>query len=312
MVDLGGRGRLVSDAAASTMPRRRAIAVIDGEHYPPVVREALDELSARYEFVAAAFLGGTEKIADQPAEDIYGLPVVTAASGVDALVEALARFSAEVVVDLSDEPIVSSADRFRLATAALCDGVEYVGADFAFTPPVVRATTRTPALAIIGTGKRVGKTAISAAIARHLKRRGTNVVVVAMGRGGPPEPELIRGDEVALTTADLLALAQAGEACGERQLRGRGDEPRGHRGLPPVRGRDGGRDLREQRPARGPVGRLARHGPRDARRFRRSDTSRIRRRDGPGGRRIARPVGGCRLLRTVSTRPRGPRRDRVG
>ena len=31
-----------------------------------------------------------------------------------------------------------------------------------------------------------------------------------MGRGGPPEPELIRGDEVALTTADLLALARQG------------------------------------------------------------------------------------------------------
>jgi cyclic 2,3-diphosphoglycerate synthetase len=191
-------------------PAPRAVAIIDGEHYPPVVREALEELGGQYEFVAAAFIGGTEKVADRPAEEIYGLPVVTQDSGIDALVEALARFEPEVVVDLSDEPIVSSRDRFRLATAALRDGVEYVGADFAFTPPVVRATTSTPALAIIGTGKRVGKTAISAAIARHLKSVGVGVVVVAMGRGGPPDPELIRGDEVALTTADLLALARQG------------------------------------------------------------------------------------------------------
>jgi cyclic 2,3-diphosphoglycerate synthetase len=32
-----------------------------------------------------------------------------------------------------------------------------------------------------------------------------------MGRGGPSEPELIRGDEVALTTTDLLALARQGK-----------------------------------------------------------------------------------------------------
>ncbi len=194
----------------SERPRKRAIAVIDGEHYPPVIREALDELGAHYDFVAAAFLGGTEKIADRPAEEIYGLPVTTADSGTEALIGALAHFEVDVVVDLSDEPIVSSSDRFRLATAALREGVEYVGADFAFSPPIVRATTATPALAIIGTGKRVGKTAISAAIARHLKSVGVEVVVVAMGRGGPPDPELIRGDEVALTTADLLALARQG------------------------------------------------------------------------------------------------------
>jgi cyclic 2,3-diphosphoglycerate synthetase len=189
---------------------RRAVAVIDGEHYPPVVREALDQLGAEYEFVAAAFIGGTEKIADRPADEIYGLPVITATSAENALVDALAKFEPEVVIDLSDEPVVSSVDRFHLATAALRAGVEYRGADFAFVPPRVRAVTETPALAIIGTGKRVGKTAISAAIARHLKSTGMKVAVVAMGRGGPPDPELIRGDEVALTTADLLALARQG------------------------------------------------------------------------------------------------------
>lgn len=190
--------------------RRRALAVIDGEHYPPVVREALDELASVYEFVAAAFIGGTEKIANRPADELYGLPVVTGAEGVEALVAALVKFEPEVVVDLSDEPIVSSKDRFHLATAALRNGVEYLGADFSFRPPVVRATTTTPSLAIIGTGKRVGKTAISAAIARHLKAAGVNVAVVAMGRGGPPDPALIRGDEVSLTTSDLLALARQG------------------------------------------------------------------------------------------------------
>jgi cyclic 2,3-diphosphoglycerate synthetase len=34
--------------------------VIDGEHYAPVVRDALAELP--YEFVAALLVGGTEKL----------------------------------------------------------------------------------------------------------------------------------------------------------------------------------------------------------------------------------------------------------
>lgn len=34
--------------------------------------------------------------------------------------------------------------------------------------------------------------------------------MLAMGRGGPSEPELLRGDVVALTTADLLAFARHG------------------------------------------------------------------------------------------------------
>jgi cyclic 2,3-diphosphoglycerate synthetase len=51
---------------------------------------------------------------------------------------------------------------------------------------------------------------VSAHIARYLKASGRDIVVLAMGRGGPAEPELIRGDEVSLTTADLLALARQG------------------------------------------------------------------------------------------------------
>lgn len=187
----------------------RVVALIDGEHYPPVVRDALDVLSRESIVVGAAFVGGTEKV-DPASEDAYGVPVVRAATAADALREALARFSPHAVVDLSDEPVLSSADRFRLASIALDAGVEYRGADFRFTPPTTVQTLRTPTLAIIGTGKRVGKTAFSAYVARHLKATGRNVVILAMGRGGPANPELIRGDEVSLTTADLLELAARG------------------------------------------------------------------------------------------------------
>ncbi len=188
----------------------RVVALIDGEHYPPVVRAAIESLARQHEVLAAAFIGGTEKV-DGSVDEAYGVPIVRAASARDALEEAYARFQPEVFVDLSDEPVVSPADRFRLAALALHLGAAYVGADFSFMPPRATFACVTPTLAIIGTGKRVGKTAISAYVARHLKERRRDIVVLAMGRGGPAEPEVIHGDEVALATADLLALAAQGK-----------------------------------------------------------------------------------------------------
>ncbi|MHB1477482.1 MAG: 2,3-diphosphoglycerate synthetase [Coriobacteriia bacterium] len=186
------------------------VALIDGEHYPPVVRFALDELRRDHDVVAAAVIGGTEKVDTASSDDVYGLPVVRGADARAAIAEAIERFAPDELVDLSDEPIVSAADRFALASLALAHGVAYRGADFSFTPPRAQVETRTPTLAIIGTGKRVGKTAVSAYVARTLTAAGRRVVVLAMGRGGPASPELIRGDEVALTTEDLLALAAQG------------------------------------------------------------------------------------------------------
>jgi len=69
-----------------------------------------------------------------------------------------------------------------------------------------------PALGVIGTGKRVGKTAVSGWLARRLDGRLAvrgGVVVVAMGRGGPPEPELVRGAD-GLGAAELLAASREG------------------------------------------------------------------------------------------------------
>lgn len=189
----------------------RALALIDGEHYPPVVRFALDELGREHDVVAAAFVGGTEKVDLEQGLSTYGVPVVTAGSAADALRTAIAQHDPDVVVDLSDEPVLSSADRFRLAGIALSLGVEYRGADFVFTPPRIRVTTTTPTLGLIGTGKRVGKTAISGYVARTLKAAGRDIVVLAMGRGGPAEPELIHGELVSLTTPDLLELARQGK-----------------------------------------------------------------------------------------------------
>jgi cyclic 2,3-diphosphoglycerate synthetase len=177
--------------------------VIDGEHYPPVVRDALAELP--FDFVAAVLVGGTEKICG--GED-YGLPLLT------GLEEAIADQRPEAVVDLSDEPVLGPKQRFALASRALAAGVAYVGADFRFDPPVFEPF-ELPSLAVIGTGKRVGKTAVTGHIAQLLAGGDRDVVVVAMGRGGPAEPEVI---EATPTLDDLLALSRAGRHAASDHL----------------------------------------------------------------------------------------------
>jgi cyclic 2,3-diphosphoglycerate synthase len=176
--------------------------VIDGEHYVPVVREALAELP--YEFVAALHAGGTEKL--RGGED-YGLPLAT------SLDEAVRLYAPAVVVDLSDEPVLGPRERFRLASQVLAAGLPYVGADFRFEPPVFEPFPL-PSLSVFGTGKRVGKTAVIGHVAR-LFARDRDVLVVAMGRGGPPEPELI---DAPPTVQDLLSRSRAGRHAASDHL----------------------------------------------------------------------------------------------
>jgi cyclic 2,3-diphosphoglycerate synthetase len=188
----------------------RVLVVIDGEHYPPVVRAALEDLGVAHHVVAAVFAGGTEKVDAVADAGTYGVPVVRRADALTALADAIDVYAPDAVIDLSDEPVVTSADRFRLAGVALGRGVAYQGADFRFEPPAIGVTMRTPTLAVVGTGKRVGKTAVSAHVARLLAASGLTPVVLAMGRGGPEMPELLRGDELRLTTADLIGFARQG------------------------------------------------------------------------------------------------------
>ena len=129
--------------------------------------------------------------------------------GVRAVLRAL---RAEVLVDLSDEPVVGYRERFLLMSAALAEGAAYVTSDTEVRPQAFARLAATPSLAVIGTGKRVGKTAVSGWLARRLdaaRRADGGVVVLAMGRGGPPEPELIRGGD-GLGPAELLAASRAG------------------------------------------------------------------------------------------------------
>ncbi len=175
---------------------------MDGEHYAPVVRDALAELP--YEFVAAVLIGGTEKLRGG---DDYGVPLV---GDVEAAIESHAP---EIVVDLSDEPVLGPVERLSLASRVLAKGVPYVGADFRLYPPE-RLSFELPSIAVAGTGKRMGKTAVTGHLAR-LVAPDLRVVVVAMGRGGPREPEVIT---VPPRVEGLVELSRSGRHAASDHL----------------------------------------------------------------------------------------------
>ncbi len=187
----------------------RALFLIDGEHYPPVVIEAMQSIrqTRGAEGVAAAFLGGTEKTGD---EVDYGVPLVRAKDAVSALREALDSYEVDAVVDLSDEPVIGYRERLRLASIALRAGARYIGADFELRPPDLRRVSTKPSLAVIGTGKRVGKTAVAGYLARLLDGAGFAPGVVSMGRGGPPRPEIVEGHKMEVGGSFLLDALQRG------------------------------------------------------------------------------------------------------
>jgi cyclic 2,3-diphosphoglycerate synthase len=176
----------------------RALVLIDGEHYAPVVRDALAALP--YDVVGALLVGGTEKLRG---DDDYNVP----------LVESLEAVELDLVVDLSDEPVLGPRERLLWASRALALGLPYVGPDFRFDPPPLQPV-EAPSLAVVGLGKRIGKTAVAGHVARVLARE-RRVVVVAMGRGGPAEPEVV---ETPPTLDALLELSRSGRHAASDHL----------------------------------------------------------------------------------------------
>ncbi len=172
----------------------------------------MDEARKEYELLAAVFVGGTEKIMEKVNFESLGLPVVFESDPVESIRNVLKELQPELLLDLSDEPVVDYRKRLFYANLALTVGASYVGADFRFHAPIFADVVKKPSLAIIGTGKRVGKTAISAYISREIELKGRyRVCVVAMGRGGPAEPEILEGEDIELTPSKLLKASRQGK-----------------------------------------------------------------------------------------------------
>jgi cyclic 2,3-diphosphoglycerate synthetase len=174
--------------------RQRAIVLIDGEHHPAAVGDALSELSVERDIAAVVFCGGSEKVAAPALADPdqhYGYPLVQGPDAVSALRDALDGSEAEVVVDLSDEPIVPLEQKIRLASMALAEGLSFEAPGMLLEPQhKLRSDFAGPKVSVIGTGKRTGKTAVCGHLAQLIVAAGGSPVIVSMGRGGPSVPRV--------------------------------------------------------------------------------------------------------------------------
>jgi cyclic 2,3-diphosphoglycerate synthetase len=186
--------------------------LVDGEHYPPVVEAALNDIVDGGDEVAAAVLvGGREKLPDEGVTAYGKHKVLTGEDPRTVLDRAILDLAPDGVLDFSDEPVLDYRRRMELISVALYRRVPYSGTDFTFTPPRMDPIATKPSIAVIGTGKRTGKTAVAGFAARALKQSGHHPVVVAMGRGGPAVPEVLHGDEVTLEPRELVELAESGK-----------------------------------------------------------------------------------------------------
>jgi cyclic 2,3-diphosphoglycerate synthetase len=196
---------------------QKVLALVDGEHYVPVTRAALGYIDSTpgRKVVAAILIGGTEKIGT-PQDVQRGLPVpvvlptTSSSPPISDIVKAIRLHKPDVVVDLSDEPVVNYQKRLRMASAIVAEGVIYEGADFTFSPIPFSDVCNHPSIKIIGLGKRVGKTAISTATAMTAKSMGLRPCVVKAARGGPEEVTILEGDKLPLTAEFLLGEADKG------------------------------------------------------------------------------------------------------
>ncbi|HEY7400515.1 MAG TPA: 2,3-diphosphoglycerate synthetase [Actinomycetota bacterium] len=188
----------------------KALLLVDGEHYPPVTRWGIEVARERgLEPVAALLVGGGEKLAADHELDL-GIPLTRSDADTSAsLTSMLTELRPEVVLDLSDEPVLGYRERMELVAVALAAGVPYLGPDFRLDPPIEGPPLGVPTVAVIGTGKRTGKTAIAGEVARVAAKLGRDPILVAMGRGGPPAPQVAEAGSVDL--ARLLELRRAGQ-----------------------------------------------------------------------------------------------------
>ncbi len=112
----------------------KVLFLVDGEHHPLAIKDAVIELEARLGVKAAAlyFLGGTEKLEDLSQLAMPGIELVVPKEPVREFEVHLKRLQPQMVVDLSDLPVLGPATRMELATRALASGATYRGADFQF------------------------------------------------------------------------------------------------------------------------------------------------------------------------------------
>ena len=93
-----------------------------------------------------------------------------------------------IFYDLSDEPVISPDLRLSMMGLAYSARVDYCCGNLFLQGKKENAKICKPVIKIIGNGKRVGKTTVSICLTNYLKEKGYKPLIVALGRGGAPEP----------------------------------------------------------------------------------------------------------------------------
>lgn len=204
----------------TTEKSNKVICLVDGEHYFPVTKSAIDKVESKgYDVKLLLFIGGTEKLRNTNLDEIEEFFNKKVIFGEDhskipyELIEkSIREYDVDMVMDLSDEPVVNYQKRFKIATVVLQQGVNYRGPDFEFKALKEYDVLENPSYKILGTGKRIGKTAVSAYTARLINKEDKyDPCIVAMGRGGPETPEVVRGDKIKLTPQYLMEQSNLGK-----------------------------------------------------------------------------------------------------
>lgn len=200
----------------STKNKKESIAcLIDGEHYLSNLQESIAEIAKSHDIRYLIFIGGTEKIGT--VEEVekalpYKIFFATDRHKPDSkkLEEILKKNPVETVLDLSDEPIMDYLTRFEVACHILHQGIIYQGSDFKFLPLHFKKILSKPSLAIWGTGKRIGKTAMGGLVGRVLKTLNLKPAIITLSRGGPNKPIIVRGDQIKVDLNYLLDIDAQG------------------------------------------------------------------------------------------------------
>ncbi|MFP4051419.1 MAG: cyclic 2,3-diphosphoglycerate synthetase [Thermoplasmata archaeon] len=208
----------IDESFIKLLKYKKVLCLVDGQHYPPVTKWTLSELFKRdVDIKGLIFLGGTEKVENALEElGIEGADYDIFISSekkelpIDLIEEAIVEKNPDYVVDLSDEPVLDYHDRFKIGSAVLKHQVKYIGADFILSPPKEHEILEKPSISIIGTGKRIGKTGVSVTVARTIKNKDFDPVIVCMGRGGPPEADYIDPTTMDMNADTLLHVAEEG------------------------------------------------------------------------------------------------------
>ena len=190
---------------------KRLVALIDGEHYPDVNYDAISILKKSFKGLVCGiiFLGGTEKLVNKDPEKFYGLDIFMIKNLDSDFLKALQFFRPDIAYDLSDQPVVNHQIRMKIASYCFKQQCSYMGPDFYFEYEPKSLSVNRRSLGIIGTGKRIGKTAVSSFIANLISEK-SRVCIVAMGRGGPQKPEVIRRSRAVMNPGFLLEISRKG------------------------------------------------------------------------------------------------------